>query len=404
MAKLYLAFLLHFNQPINQDREVLREISNECYRPVFGLFNDDLDAKFSISITDSLLSLFKEEGMEKETIDQLSMARQKGNIEVLHTGAYYPILPLLDPGEIRRQIEVDIDFKKKDLAVDALSGFFPPELCCDDNLIEILRQQGFKWTILDDQLFEQNGIAIPEHEISCAGGLHVFARSSFWSNILSQGGPRGRDFVRQMDLERRERTRDYYKIIALAGETFGHRHRLFHRVFFEEMFNELQSHDNIKSCQVSDLLCIPSLSKRKVVSRTDGAFRYFPASSWATTPKNAARGDPYPHWKSRGNPIHEKLWELSDLIQTCCRGVDFTDQKYKRLRDLLDPAFYSLQYFWASIHYWNSGLIYKGIDLQMRALYEYCDVIGNNEALETGQRIYTQLLREIQGRDRLEAT
>src|SRR6266853_3023031 len=133
--------------------------------------------------------------MEKETIDQLSAARRAGKIEILHTGAYYPILPLLAPGEVKRQIEVDIDFKKKDLGVDTLGGFFPPELCCDDRLIEILKEQGFKWTILDDQLFEQNGIAIPEHEIFSVDGFHVFARSSLWSTILSNGGPRGREFV-----------------------------------------------------------------------------------------------------------------------------------------------------------------------------------------------------------------
>jgi len=66
MANLYIAFVLHFNQPINQDREVLREISHDCYRPMFSLFNDDdwdpnlPCPKFSVSITDSLLGLLRD--------------------------------------------------------------------------------------------------------------------------------------------------------------------------------------------------------------------------------------------------------------------------------------------------------------------------------------------------------
>jgi hypothetical protein len=87
-----------------------------------------------------------------------------------------------------------------------------------------------------------------------------------------------------------------------------------------------------------------------------------------------------------------------------CQGIDFENGNNTDLRNLLDQAFYSAQYFWASVWFWNPKLVSEGIELQMRTLYKCARLTNNVRALEEGERIYIQLVREVFKRDQEEET
>jgi hypothetical protein len=402
---MHVAFLLDFFQPSAQGL-VIDEVSNECYLPLIDLFNSDLAPRFTVSLANSFAGMLAENGKD-DLIKGLGHALDDRKIELVHTGAFHSIFPLIPIQEVRRQIELDIRYKSEHFGLETLGGIVPPELCYADELVSLYRDMGFSWTIIDDRVMEMNGVRVPDNEIFHVSQFAVLMRSSFWSDRLrrpSENGtyPSGREFVRQLEREVAGRNQDCYKIIALSAETFGHHVKYYEETLLRNMLFEIEKSNTVRLCLVSDLLKTDTLVLTEKSKEKDRTFSFFPPTSWATQPENYQRGDWYPHWKSRGNPIHEKLWELTNLIFDACRDINFQNDAHSDLRSLLDRAFYSTQYFWASIWFWNPEQIYDGIDLQMRALYKCARLTRNLRMLNRGELIYTALLWAIDDRARRE--
>ncbi len=401
MAKIYISFLLNFFQPATQSRRVLNQVTDDCYLPLAELFNGNLHPKFTLSVSQSLLQLLHDAG-RFDVIKHLREALKKRHIEIMHSGAHHPIFPLIEEQEVQRQLELDSQFKNAWLGQVPLNGVFSPELCYKDELVDLFRNTGFKWTVIDDQLMGMYGIYRPENEIYHIDDFYIFLRSSHWSDKLTRVEENwtGNKFLAHLNEVARYRDRDYYLILALAGETFGHHIKYYDETFLRNMLYvfEENNYDCIELCRVSDLLAIPNLGRINKQKEGESNF-YFPPSSWATRPENAARGDVYPLIKSHGNAIHEKLWELTDVIRQATRHIHWGNVPDESLRVLLDKVFYSCQYFWASIWFWDPGLIRQGIDMQMRALYKCLRLTNNPELLEKGKQLYTELTWEIHKRE-----
>jgi hypothetical protein len=398
MAKMYISFLLDFYQPPTQSEAILNRVTKECYLPMAKLFNCALNPKFTISIAHSLVELLERFGWEGELVRLVNQALDSHTIEMVHTGAYHPVFPMLPTEEIERQILLDIEFKERKIGNRDVRGILSPDYCYADWLINLFRGMGYRWTVIDDQIMNLKGIAVPEEKIYQINGFTVFMRSGFWSDMLRKKKETneywtGRDFVRHMKAEAAGKNRDCYKILALSGETFGHHIPYYQETFLRDMLFELQKCDSVKLCFLSELLELAPFQKVEKERLPTGY--YFPDSSAATHAEDLARGDPYPHWKSSKNLVHEKLWKLTNLVLSGCQHIDFRDGRHAGLRELLDRAFYSDQYFSASVWYWNPMSIFEGIDLQMRALYRYVQLINDPVTFQEGKRVYTEIVWEI---------
>ena len=218
---------------------------------------------------------------------------------------------------MNRQIELDIEFKAEHFEHHTRTGIFSPELCYDDSLLDLYRQLDFRWTLVDDSVLAINGIEVPDHDILLVNGFAVLLRSSFWSDRINRVNPAtrkywtGQEFVNALQNEAATKDHDSYKVIALAGETFGHHIKYYQETFFRDMLFALQDCDEVRLCLVSELLDVPALRKVEKRKEEGKTFFHFPRSSWATQPENYLHDDPYPLWKSQGNTIHDGLWELS---------------------------------------------------------------------------------------------
>ena len=397
MAKLYVAFLLDLFQPSTQSSSIIDEVARECYQPLVDLFNSKPNAKFTVSLANSVAKLLVNQG-ENEIIDGFTKAVEDCKIEMIHTGAYHPIFPLIQEREVRRQIELDMEFKSNHFGLKNKSGICPPELCYDDKLLPLYKDLGFSWTVIDDCVMAINGITPPAHEILHVDGVAVFMRSTLWSNWIRDEATKhltGREFVRRLEDEVAEQDKDSYKLIAISGETFGHHVKYYQETFLRDMLCNLAKSESVQLCLVSELLDKPSLSKVDKMQEHGKDFKYFPPCSWATQEDDYLLKNYYPHWKSPGNRIHENLWMLTNLILETSQEIDFSNNLHNELRELLDRAFYSTQYFWASIWFWKPSEIYTGIDNQMRALYQCAALTNNLSFLTEGQMIYTKLMWEI---------
>jgi hypothetical protein len=406
MPTMYVSFLVDLFQPATQGYTVVDEIARECYGPLVEIFNSDLAPKFTVSMSNSLASLLHEYGKD-QVIDDLREAINSRKVELIHTGAHHPIFPLIPKHEVVRQIELDIKFKQEFFGPTERTGILSPELCYDDTLVPFYKNLGFRWTVTDDLVMGSNGIMVNGHEVFLIRDFAVFMRSSFWSDRIRKPDDSGRymtgrEFVEHMRREIEGQEQDCYKVIVLSGETFGHHVKYFEETFLRDMLFALKRCDSVRLCLMSELLEVESLRKIEKRREQYKGFDYFPLSSWATQPDDYRRGDPYPLWHSGGNPIHEKLWALTGLIFDSCANINFANNDNQNLRELLDRAFYSTQYFWASIWFWRPELVYEGIDLQMRALYKCARLTGNREILNKGQELYAGLMWEIYARARRE--
>jgi hypothetical protein len=261
--------------------------------------------------------------------------------------------------------------------------------------------------VTDDRLMGFNGVMISDHDILHVSNFAVLMSSSLWCDRIRKpdGDGRyltGKQFVDHLRHEIADQDRDACKIIVLSAETFGHHIKFYQETFLRDMLFALHHCDSVRLCLVSELLELESLCKREKPKEKNKGFDYLPPSSWTTQPQECERGDPYPHWKSRGNPIHEKLWDLTNLILECCQDIDLNDRVCHDLRGVLDRAFDSTQYFWASCRFWRSEAVYTGIALQMRALYKCAKLTSNERMRRQGEAIYAELMWEIYKRSQKE--
>lgn len=399
VGKMHLAFVLDFFQPSHQTYRLIEQITQECYRPLVDIFNTHANAAFTISLAHSLASLL-EEGDGKDVLQALRRAVERGSLELVHTAAYRPILPLLPDQEVRRQIELDVQLKSDRFGLPGRGGVLLPELAYHDRLVPLLRDLGFRWTLVDDGVMSTNGVAVPDRQLLCLEGFAVLMRSSFWSDQIRNAAPdgqylTGREFVDLLSREAAAAGNDCYKIVALSAETFGHHINYYDETFLRDMLLTLERCPSVRLCHVSDLLATRTLDKVEQPPQSSREFQYFPPCSWGTLSKDYEHGAPYPHWCYRENPVHEKLWELTGLILECCERIDFSNAANRELRDALDRVFYSCQYYWASFLFWKPELICQGIDRQMRVLYRCAEVTHSSRLLRQGGQIYADLMWEI---------
>lgn len=401
MSKMHVAFVLELYQPPTEDFKTLTRINSECYVPLVKLLVTEPRPRITLLVTSSLINLLNKWGLAKPVLPLLQFGIAHDNIELAHSGAYHSVFPLLSDKEVRRQIELDIEAKRKTFPPTKTRGILPPELCYRDSLIPVFKDLGFNWTLIDDKLMELHQIPVPSRSIYTVDDMAILLRSSFWSDCIRQPSEdhthwTGQAFLQVMRQELENVEQDCYKIIMLPGETFGHHVKYLHELFFRDLLYGLDDFPDIRLCTVSDLLGNSAFPR---IKREHADFGYFPASSISTRPDDWVRQDPYPHFRSRNNPIHDKLWQLTDLILEVTDHLDFDQLKFQRLRKLLDMAFYSGQYFHASYWFWDKSRVYEGIDRQMRALYEYYQTTRDKQPLRQGQDLYTDLMWEISQRD-----
>jgi hypothetical protein len=408
MARLHIALVLELYQPPTQGGGMLERVTHECYAPLAKLLAGEPRLRVTLSFTRSLSEGLKTWGLDDVVITAIAQAVARGNVELAHSGAYHSVFPLLSDREVRRQVELDLEAKGDSFGPTPPRGILPPELCYHDRLLPLFRDLGFRWTLVDDKLLHSIGIPIPRSAVYRVQDLAVLFRSDLWSDSIRQpweGGGHwtGRAFAAELAREARGLASDAYKVLMLPGETFGHHIPWFQETFLRDLAYALADYPELCLSTVSELLDTGRFPETPPPPHGPTRFEFLPPSSLATRVEDWDRGDPYPHFNSGGNPIHKRLWRLTKLILRVTDRLDLGLPKFKRLRGLLDSAFYSGQYFHASLWYWDLGPVLEGIDRQMRVLYEYARVTGDHNSLSSGQRVYASLLWEVEQRRQAEA-
>ncbi|MBN1215024.1 MAG: hypothetical protein JXA99_06215 [Candidatus Lokiarchaeota archaeon] len=374
----FWAPLLHIYQPPTQDIEVLRRIDAECYKPLFKVL-DNLDrVKFSLNINGILIELLKEFGMG-DSIDLLKNLVSEDKIEILGTGKFHPILPLFPRKEISRQIRLNEEINREEFGNNWIKkGFFPPEMAISTKVAKIVRNYGYKWLIM-------SGIACPtdwpyDRIYTTPDGLQLFFRDDLLSNRISFKDINAKEFVSELASLHKTKLQLYknntYIITAMDGETFGHHIRGYEKTFIAKTFKLINENNN-------DLTKENDKIEMEFISNLDHFFptakdKLIPCpSSWSTTSDDLKNKIPYPLWKHPDNSIHKYYWKiiksLNKLINLADRldiEKDWNIENYHNTaRYFYDRGLHSCPIWWANAtrNIWSPNLIYKGIELLIRA-------------------------------------
>jgi hypothetical protein len=173
----------------------------------------------------------------------------------------------------------------------------------------------------------------------------------------------------------------------MDGETFGHHIRNYEKAFLAKVLeliekdgdleeertekytqNDKKYTDDIKIVFISELDRYFPIAKERIIPKE---------SSWSTTPQDLENNVPYPLWKHPDNQVHKYYWKiiksLNKLMQLA-DNLNLTEEwkienHYNTARWYFDRGLHSCPVWWANPIQgtWSPNLIYKGIDLLMRA-------------------------------------
>ena len=354
----------------------------------------------------------------RDIIDGLKQLADSSQIELTGTGKYHPILPLIPPEEVKRQIELNQKTNSFFFG-DAYkpSGFFPPEMAYSRDILPAVIGTRHRWIIL-------SGVACPadwpvdtvyqvEHEGKKAA---VFFRDNLLSNKISfhELGPH--DFLEHLKGLQGDRG-NIYVVTAMDAETYGHHIQDWEELFLAEVYEELQvrsetyahiQQQKVLATQHTSLLQDAETSQQVQTVTISGLLDIFPStevvdpkpSSWSTTAEDIEAENPYPLWQDKNNEIHHLQWQHMEVCtEICLKAVQVADNDESKhfagvARGLLDRAFYSCQFWWASHKpMWDINIIHMGIDNQHRVIVNAYRAINKSGAEgEVKSELYHKLV------------
>ena len=367
---MYWANFLHFYQPPTQKEFWVKKIANESYRVIVrGLLANPTD-RLTLNINAGLTELFDRYGCH-DVIDGLRQLAERGQIEFTGSAKYHPFLPLIPDEEIRRQILLNTETNKKYFG-DAYNpkGFFPPEMGYSRHVAEVVKSMGFSWIIVDELAYNGQMNQLKSDTLYTLKGMedfHVFFRERDASfRILSaEVGISVFSAGMMLKLLGDRVNGDGYLLTAMDGETFGH-----HRPGLDTLLFEMYTVPELRSVTLSEL---PGLITKK--EECDPL-----SSSWALMRKDLEQKTPFSRWNDETNPIHKMQWRLTALAIESAHRLPSTDPAYPSVRQMLDRAIHSDQYWWASASPWWS------IEMMEAGAKDLSDVVLTNPVATEEER------------------
>jgi len=307
-----ISFLLHLYQPITQEEGFFKRVVNQSYLPLLDFIEKTPQFYVSLNTPLSLLEQMDRYGFST-WLARLRALVVAGRVELVGSGAYHPLLPKLPVPLVEQQITLNeyglgyyfgrhSSFEgNKALLLQEVTGFFPPELAINTNLLSILDSFGYIWVLVDESaLFSDSFRATHKYGVyDCSDlAIKVVCRHRTFSNMLS--------FKRTLDIRDlvnlATNAKDSF-VVAFDGEFLGHH---FDKGFqlFKLLLDSLHSMGITTSTVGSHVT--NSMSSGAASIRT---------SSWGASDADMSVGNEYPFWADSANEIHQIQWSIvEDLL------------------------------------------------------------------------------------------
>jgi alpha-amylase/alpha-mannosidase (GH57 family) len=357
---VYFAFLFHIYQPPTQIAPVIKQIAKESYQPILEAVRTHPEAKITLNINGTLVEQLHDYKFQ-DIIDGITTLASRHQIELVSSAKFHPLLPLIPQPEIERQIKLNDETNRKFFGeVYRPRGIFPPEMAISEEVLRSVNNLGYDWIIMSgiaNTLPQFPTTFISQHE----NGLQLLFRDDYISiDCAFDKINNVEEFAKR--LKYRDTSEDYYVIVAMDGETFGHHVKHAIDDFLIPLFDDLPTRNDIKLCTVSEIVDKFPLGEKQQPRD----------SSWSTMPYDIANDIPFPLWFDPNNQIHIEqqrfLMYALTLVHLAFKYKESMNDEKKRIldnaRNLLDRGAHSCQQWWASKRPWYSP------DMIMRGLHE----------------------------------
>ncbi|KKT75569.1 MAG: Glycoside hydrolase family 57 [Microgenomates group bacterium GW2011_GWA2_44_7] len=354
---LNIGLLLHFYQPSTQFSETLRKITLRSYEPLLTLFEEFPEAKFTVNLTGSLLDLWEQSG-RGDIINRWRAILNQGNIEVVGTAKYHPLLFKLPSGEVERQLLLQEAVLKRLLNLSKPLGFFPPEMGYSRVTAEVISKLGYRWVLLDRSA--RLGTDFPSTpEVSRETNsiynlpIKVVFRDPNLSYKIAFAEVRSlKNFKKVIDPLTDQ---NGHIVLAMDAETFGWHRRTQMNLLRSFLKADKKRASSFKLLNISRIVEDSSLgAELEPLDSTWGFFR-----------ETAAGVRVFPRWDNPENPVHNLQWRLLKLAIE----ASSLEPEGSTARSFLDQGEQSDQFWWASADpCWLPPMVKAGTDLLEKSI------------------------------------
>jgi hypothetical protein len=326
-----------------------------------------------LNINAALTEALIEEGY-KDVVKNIKKLAETNKLEFTESAKYHPLLPFLKEKEIIRQVKKNNKDNKKYFGKCYKPVcFFPPEMAYSSNVGKVVSDLNYKMIILDDIAYNGGSNYSPKDKlftIKDTKGLTAVFRERRVSNCIMSAAVRTKtDFANLIKGDLKEKK---YLCTAMDGETFGH-----HRPGLEKFLFRILETKKPKQIFISELQNY--FKKEGGVSPVK--------STWASSQEDIKEGVQFYSWKDPRNKVHQLQWRFLNYL------IKISERKplSQKIKERLDKAMASDQFFWASGEpWWSLEMIEKGALAMLDTLKLMPSVTKAD--VKKGQDYYRQIL------------
>jgi alpha-amylase/alpha-mannosidase (GH57 family) len=308
-----IGFILHLYQPPTQTEHVFKQICVESYIPLLKLIKSKPNYKFTLNVPLSLLEQMDKYGY-KDWLKDLRDLYESERVEIVGCSAYHSLLTktpvkLAEQGIILNEFGLGYYLGSRQgfegeesILVKNLRGFFPPELCVNDEVIALVSSLGYDWLIADRCVVPQDQTLMLGQNIYKYKDYSsvLVVRDCDISNLISFKRDSISDEIIEKIFKRSETTDSI--VISLDAEAFGHHNK--EGIFLLEDIADKLLRTGYSLTTISELV---SDSPRE---QTAEVFE----SNWSQVSCSKDSDNLYKLWADPDNNSQKSLWYIQENI------------------------------------------------------------------------------------------
>ncbi len=155
MQKIKFIFGIHCHQPVGNFEHIYEEAYEKAYLPFIRVLESHPRIKFNVHYSGILFDWFKKN--RPEFLELLKKLVRRGQVEVLTSGYYEPILSIIPDEDKLGQIEMANQFIREQF-FRAPRGMWLTERVWEPTLPKILSRAGIEYVLVDEDHLIQAGL------------------------------------------------------------------------------------------------------------------------------------------------------------------------------------------------------------------------------------------------------
>ena len=374
--------VFHFYQPPTQDLNITSQVLHSNYLPFLDALLENPNAHVTFNLTGSLTVQLQQLDAE-DFFDKVKELVDRGQVDILNTPLYHPLLPFTKTAVIHRQIEQNHQITRQFYNIDPIEGIYPPELAINPDVLNDLAP--ITSFVLVDESAISDSIsldALPQNMLGRYGDLTLAVSARALTEILRsyQEELTATGLVKFFHDKGEENT----PIISVNDvELFGHHYqgRL-------EFLKDLFAHPELTLMTLTEVIeRFPDMPEFKEIN----------PSTWETTNKDKSEKNYYPLWLRPGNELQKQYLELihiaEEAFETVAKPNDDINLVYASAEGHFDQGISSCHLFWLSNYpWWHPDLVEAGAYQLIKSVRT---LAASNEIKRRAEILYSDFIKAL---------